>query len=214
MRRRDSRGPVDLPRPAVPFLPLVASNLALDFANTIDRHRMTPDADSLFPGYGNLLGWFHYARIVTDDDAADLMRLAKRESREAVAVRRRAVALREAIYQVVIDSSNDHLSTITEEWRVAIAHRSPRLTAESPIAEWVWDATATLDQPLQEIALDAISLITSEQRLRVRQCESPTCDYLFLDTTRNGSRRFCRPDICGNRSRVQRFREGQRGRDQ
>jgi predicted RNA-binding Zn ribbon-like protein len=41
-------------------------------------------------------------------------------------------------------------------------------------------------------------------------CESPTCEWLFLDTTKNGSRRFCRSQGCGNRVRVQRFREAKR----
>lgn len=213
MRRRDSRGPVDLPQPPSPYLPTFGGNLALDFANSIDRYRQTPDADALFPGYGNLLGWLFHAGFVSDDDVVVLMRLAKREPKEAVAVRRRAVALREAIFQSITQKSSDHLPVINDEWRHAIAHRQPRFLAETPIATWVWDSIVALDQPLRVIALEAMQLISSEQVLRVRQCESPGCAYLFLDTTRNGSRRFCRADVCGNRSRVQRFREGQKGSD-
>jgi predicted RNA-binding Zn ribbon-like protein len=41
--------------------------------------------------------------------------------------------------------------------------------------------------------------------LRVRACESDTCQWLFLDTSRNRSRRWCDMKVCGNRSKVRRF---------
>ena len=38
-------------------------------------------------------------------------------------------------------------------------------------------------------------------------CADDTCGWLFLDTTRNRTRRWCVMKECGNRSKVRRFRE-------
>lgn len=53
------------------------------------------------------------------------------------------------------------------------------------------------------LALDAVQLLTSEESLaRVRACRE--CRWVFLDTTRNRSRRWCDPADCGNRARQRR----------
>jgi predicted RNA-binding Zn ribbon-like protein len=212
MRRRDSRGEIDLPAPAEPYRLLVAGNIALDFANTVDEHNENKSYDYLFPGYGNLIGWSLYAGLLDAGQASAMMRLAKREPREAVAVRRRAVALREAIFTVLGPgaASDDDLAVLNDEWHIAAANRL--LTQPDPdvTPEWTWKPEPALDSVLWAVTLAALDLLTSERRGRVRMCESPTCEWLFLDTTKNGSRRFCRSQGCGNRVRVQRFREAKR----
>lgn len=37
---------------------------------------------------------------------------------------------------------------------------------------------------------------------RFRACASPTCSGVFIDTSRNGARRYCMPELCGNRANV------------
>jgi predicted RNA-binding Zn ribbon-like protein len=46
-------------------------------------------------------------------------------------------------------------------------------------------------------------LLTSAEITRVKQCPGRTCGWVFLDSTRNRSRRWCNSAECGNRSRVQ-----------
>ena len=41
---------------------------------------------------------------------------------------------------------------------------------------------------------------------RVQRCGNPSCSFLFRDTTRNGSRRWCDPGMCGNLVKVRAFR--------
>jgi predicted RNA-binding Zn ribbon-like protein len=43
----------------------------------------------------------------------------------------------------------------------------------------------------------------------VRLCADASCAWLFLDTTRNRTRRWCDMKECGNRNKVRRFREAQ-----
>ncbi len=72
-----------------------------------------------------------------------------------------------------------------------------------------WDATKPISAVLSMIAADAIELVTSERRLRVRVC--PECKMTFLDTSRPGKRRWCSSSAgCGNRAKVRRFRSRRR----
>ena len=53
---------------------------------------------------------------------------------------------------------------------------------------------------------DAWALLCDPDRPPVRVCEGNGCGWLFLDQTRNGSRRWCSSGDCGRRERVRRHR--------
>ena len=65
------------------------------------------------------------------------------------------------------------------------------------------------DPILRPVIRAAVELLTSDEILRVRTCADDSCAWLFLDTTRNRTRRWCDMKVCGNRSKVRRFRDGQ-----
>jgi predicted RNA-binding Zn ribbon-like protein len=48
-------------------------------------------------------------------------------------------------------------------------------------------------------------LLGSSQRGRVRECSEESCRWLFLDHSKNRSRRWCNMQICGNRAKARRF---------
>ena len=54
-------------------------------------------------------------------------------------------------------------------------------------------------------ALDAARLLTSPERERVRECGDALCGWLFVDSSRNLSRRWCNMQGCGNRNKARRF---------
>ena len=45
---------------------------------------------------------------------------------------------------------------------------------------------------------------------RLRLCARDDCDDVFVDASRNRSRRFCDPATCGNRAHVAAYRARQR----
>jgi predicted RNA-binding Zn ribbon-like protein len=65
-----------------------------------------------------------------------------------------------------------------------------------------WPETR-LDLPLLQAAVSAVLLLSGPELSRVKQCPGPTCGWVFLDTTRNQSRRWCDSRECGNRHRAQ-----------
>src|SRR5262249_60991482 len=57
--------------------------------------------------------------------------------------------------------------------------------------------------------LDALDL-AREALARVRECAAPDCFVIYLDESRNGSRRWCAMERCGARSKVQAYLTRQR----
>jgi predicted RNA-binding Zn ribbon-like protein len=64
---------------------------------------------------------------------------------------------------------------------------------------------------LAPIVRGAADLLIGPDRARVRECGSDTCFWLFLDHSKNGTRRWCDMKVCGNRAKAR--RHYQRGRE-
>ncbi len=65
----------------------------------------------------------------------------------------------------------------------------------------------TVEALLAAVARDAIELLSGSTAALLHECEGPTCDLVFIDTSRGHRRRWCASTICGNRERVIRHRQ-------
>jgi predicted RNA-binding Zn ribbon-like protein len=81
--------------------------------------------------------------------------------------------------------------------------RVPRL---GPVGQLQWAPAEQLSAALSAVARDAIELISGADVDRIRECAAPDCAFLFLDTSRPGTRRWCAMNRCGNREHVRRHR--------
>ncbi|MBI2081511.1 MAG: CGNR zinc finger domain-containing protein, partial [candidate division NC10 bacterium] len=76
---------------------------------------------------------------------------------------------------------------------------------------WEWTANGQrLDRMLWPVARSAAELLTSGELARVRECEAESCAWLFMDRSRNRSRRWCDMKTCGNRTKARRHYERKR----
>lgn len=141
-----------------------------------------------------------------------LGRMAADAPTAAAAVLAQALALREAIYRifVALAAAATPLADDIACLNRALAAALPYLQVQpSPHGYgWGWRAeTDTLAALLRPIALSAAHLLTSAWVDRVKQCEDDRgCGFLFIDTSKNRSRRWCSMESCGNRAKVQRHR--------
>ncbi|HET6954353.1 MAG TPA: CGNR zinc finger domain-containing protein [Acidimicrobiales bacterium] len=78
--------------------------------------------------------------------------------------------------------------------RVSVGDDGPERTVEVDDPAWLPAALA---------AFDLVDLLTG-RRDRIRRCAHPACVLWFLDTSRNGTRRWCSMATCGNRLKAQR----------
>ena len=197
--------------PPTPHFQLLAGNLCLDFANTADWHESEQPVE-LLTSFGDLLIWGRDAGVLDDGDVARLMRAAEYQPEAAIAVYERAIELRETIFRIFRlvarqqPATPDDLKLLNDE--VTLAHRHRALVPQADGYGWAWiGQDVALDRVLWEVAQSASDLLTSEGLARVRQCAGDPCGWLFFDTSRNRSRRWCNMEGCGNRAKARRYYE-------
>jgi|SRR5262245_48583499 len=184
-------------------------HLALDFANTVGSRGGEPDEH--FNTYGDLIAWAEARGVVTKAEAARLRRAAAAEPGAARAAYRRAINLREALYHVFLPRTSGlapaagDLATLNRF--VADTYREARLIVDRDHVVLDTGSIADdLERPFASIVRAAVDLLTGDQAPLVGRCADETCGWLFLDTTRNRTRRWCVMKDCGNRAKVRRFR--------
>jgi predicted RNA-binding Zn ribbon-like protein len=195
-------------------VPLEGGHLALDFVNTLGGLRDEPPSpeDELLVSYDDLLDWCVRLDVITEGEARRLRRAAARDERAAERVLGRAHALRGLIYAIFrpIADAEQPPAELLDELRdmdrdaVAQAHLAP----DGPAMRWAWPPPRDLADPLRPITHAAVDLLTSGPLEHVKICGN--CRWLFLDQSRNHSRRWCSMDECGTQMKRRRFVERRR----
>jgi predicted RNA-binding Zn ribbon-like protein len=196
-------------------LALLGGALCLDFTNTAGW-RGQPDSLGVLRDYEDLVAWTEHAGALSEKERRDLLRAVEAEPGKAAAAHRRAIALREAIYRIFSASAADRpaepgdVDLLNEA--VDDAYRHLCLAPVAGGFVWQWrDAEGALKLPLWKVARSAADLLVSTELERVRECAGEKCDWLFLDASRNQSRRWCDMAACGNRAKAQRNYARKRG---
>lgn len=194
---------------------LAGGALALDFANTVGGTHVRPTHDHL-RSYGDIVDFAALAGGLEPRLAKRLIQRAGREPKRAEAVYELGISLREAIWAVFSalasgEAPRDADLDLIGDAAAAGAARSRLLYDREGIGWSLPSDEDELERPLWEIAHSAADLLTSGQRDRVKECASDTCEWVFLDQSRNRSRRWCDMSDCGNRAKARRFQAKKRG---
>src|SRR6266550_5782159 len=188
---------------------LTGGLLCLDFANTLDN-RTDVHPQELLNSYNDLVLWSQQADVLTEQEARRLLEKAARSPTEASRVLQRAVAIREAIFrifkQVAEDESPEDEDLITLSAMVAEVQKHAQIVPDTNGFRWDWvDKRSDLDCMLWPVVRSAADFLTSDELDTVRVCASDSCNWLFIDTSKNHSRRWCNMKSCGNREKARRF---------
>ena len=193
---------------------LVAGELCLDFANTVEprvapRHGGHPR--EYLASYADLVAWSHHAGVVPDAGASQLIAEAERRPDAARAVLAQGIALREAIYRSFLSIAKSKqpdlrdLDMLHAVYAQAIA--AARIERIDTGFDLVWAENSNhLERPLWPIARSAVELLTHGDPRRVKDCLTggDGCGWLFYDTSKNNSRRWCSMRGCGNPAKERR----------
>lgn len=182
-------------------------DLAVDFVNTVSGVGANRVRERLH-GYADLVGWAAAAGVVPAALSARLLDRAGEEGQAAAAVLAEALAFREAVFSILEairtgrSARADAFSIVNRFLAEALAHR--RLDQEGGRVVWVWLPVPSLGRPLWPVAQAAAALLTDGPVDRLRLCEGEDCGWLFLDMSKNRSRRWCDMAVCGNRAKAAR----------
>lgn len=190
-------------------------HVALDFANTVNS-RPTDQAEELLTDYVALAIWARDAGVLTPHAYEKLYVQAVQAPGRATEALHEAIKLRDAIFAVfyaVVEHQpvpSNAMARINFYAQEAAAHR--QVVPSGRHFEWKWqDLDTYLTAMLWPVARAAADLLVSDQLDRVRLCASESCDWLFIDTSRNGMRRWCEMKTCGNRDKARRHYERTKG---
>ena len=187
----------------------VGGRLCLDFINTVNRESDGYSEDWL-TSYSALVAWGQHAQILSQQQATQLVELAANQPDLADAVFKDAIVLRETLYRLFSavaanrDLQNHDLEVLNTALKEALAWRKIGSTDDG--FAWSWsDSSDHLGCILWRVVCSAADLLTAEKLSRVRECSGEGCGWIFLDTSRNRSRRWCDMETCGNRAKARRY---------
>jgi predicted RNA-binding Zn ribbon-like protein len=184
--------------------------LCLDFANTVSHRHLPPRRAEHLGSYADLVEFADQSKLLPPALAASLRARARRDDAGARSAFRKSIVLRESLYCAFSAiAAGKHVppadvQRINNYARVALQHR--KLARRNGDYRWEWQSNGSdlLDRILWPVAESAAELLTSEARVAIRECGAPDCEWLFLDQSRNRSRRWCDMKSCGNRQKARR----------
>jgi predicted RNA-binding Zn ribbon-like protein len=188
----------------------IGGALCLDFTNTVSNHRGRAPSEKL-KRFEDLVYWCHRARVLNDGESDEMLRQGNMVPAQGERLLHLAVDFREALYRAFFDISHERQPSKSDlEVINGLLARTPiTLQIGGQGERLVCVRTGcTLDEArlLGQIAWSAAELLGSKESLaKIRECAGEDCGWLFLDQTKNHSRRWCDMDDCGSKAKAKRY---------
>lgn len=183
---------------------LVGGESSLDLINTVSW----PGTDREHDWFDRVANVGRWAVAVGLIDAAGQARIDRalaqdpdRGAAQLAVVRRLRGALRDVLRPLASGETPGAEPLRRLDRYLHEAFRRRRLDPET--LRWTWPPPATLEEVMAPVAWNAGEVLTGVDRRRLGRC--PACDWLFHDTTRNRSRRWCDMGDCGSRDKALRY---------
>jgi predicted RNA-binding Zn ribbon-like protein len=181
---------------------LAGGHPALDLVNSLDNRYRADGPNEMLTGCKELVRFLQETRLITARQAR-LLDGPAGQALEAVRELREASAA--VFYAVAADRTPPAGDLATLERYFLTANNQRRLHWENG-ATWQWNAGESNPELTVWILSQSVcELLFSERIAQVRTCDVDTCRWLFLDTSKNHSRRWCNMRVCGNRVKARRF---------
>lgn len=187
--------------------------MCLDFVNTLDD-RFSSEPKELLKSYIDLARFAEDSGILSEQQANHLLEKSMQSREMSEEALTAAIELREAMHAVfwalirkkpVPAGALFVVNTYAQE-----AARHMNVAATGKGFEWQFEEANNFNAAWWPIARSAVELLASDQLQFVRACASKTCEWLFLDESKNHRRRWCDMTKCGNRAKVKNFYTRQR----
>lgn len=180
----------------------------LDFVNT--KNWATNEAVyERFRTYADFVWWNHASGYLSDGLTQQLLDTASLQPDKAADLFHQGLSLRETIYQVFESIATEKpliavdLTVLNNNIQQNLAQSSLSPMKKSFTWQWAGSPLA-LERVFWPIIWSAAELLTSDKLERVGKCAALACGWLFLDTSRNGRRRWCEMQHCGNLAKARR----------
>jgi predicted RNA-binding Zn ribbon-like protein len=188
---------------------LCGGHPALDFVNSLDNRYRADGPNEMLNSYGDLLRFLVESDLLDPQGARLLNNTVTADT--GVRALQTVRALREATAAVLYSTVEGNppppadLRSLERYFLEASRHRELHWEKVPGLA-WRWGRhESEPDLPVWILAQSVSDILLSEQMTHVRMCAVDTCRWLFLDTSKNHTRRWCNMRVCGNRMKARRF---------
>lgn len=189
---------------------LTGGHPALDLVNTLDWRFRESGPEELLEDYGDVVRFAEQTGLISGADGRKLLRTvpAIKGERVLAAVRELREAAADVLYAAVEGKNPTGAAVKRLENCIASAREQQELGWKDNKLEWSIQQTGSLPTvPLWLLTVSTEALVISEQMRLLRECGNAECRWLFLDVSKNHTRRWCDMKICGNRMKARRFKE-------
>jgi len=186
-------------------------NLCLEFVDTVDW-RVGKKPEDHLKNYANLLQWSKEQGLLTETELGRLKAEAEKDPVSGARVLDEAITLREVLYRLFSASAHGTNPAVADVEALNLylskSFSMSRVSFGGKGFDWGWRKVGQApDSMLWPVAMSAAELLTSPELDNVKECanEADGCGWLFFDTTRNHSRKWCSMDSCGNRMKFRTY---------
>jgi predicted RNA-binding Zn ribbon-like protein len=184
--------------------------LCFDFINTVDWRNSNTRKKEMLGDFSALISWSKQMDILEDKTAQILFKNALKQPNKAKQVYEKAIELRELLYRIfssiaTTGQTSSHDLSIFNKYLADSMGKSCCLTPSDNGFVWSFcSGTDSMDLFLDPIIKSAADLLISSELKQVKQCANDACGWLFMDKSRNNSRRWCSMKDCGNQAKAHR----------
>lgn len=189
---------------------LTGGHPALDLVNTLDWRFRASGPEELLQDYSDVVRFTEHTGLMTAADARKHLRSVPEGKAGRIvvaAVRELREAAADLLYSAVEGTSPSAAAVKRLQDCFVAMRQHQKLQWDGEKLEWKLDELASrADAPLLLLGASTAELMTSEQMHLLRECGNAECRWLFIDTSKNHTRRWCDMKICGNRMKARRFK--------
>ena len=174
--------------------------LCLDYINTV-HDRLEEPLNDYLKSVNDLIQWSFRAEVIDSGTMKTLHRNALEKSGQANEFFKEAIKVREIYYEIFLCIARDQripeklLDAFNHLVSIYFPHLKISANSTGYCEKWNYPPGSfyLITAPILK---DAYDLLLNGKQNRIREC--PNCGWLFYDSSKNASRRWCSMETCGS----------------
>lgn len=193
---------------SIDSLNIDSSILCCNFVNTVSSWKNENYYDYL-GSYKDFIAWCIKLKVAVPARLQVLVLLANDQPEEAQGALIRIKEIRrilQGLISAVACNDNAKRGTFLPAANLLLIDAASRQRLMYEKGRFVldqMDAAGDLIAPVWKAVQSLASLLTNYDINRIKEC--PKCGWVFLDETKNGSRKWCNPKYCGTSDKMMRY---------
>ncbi len=186
----------------------LGEKLCLDFVNTASWHESEKPIENL-NDIETFIDWCAFMGIIDDSSKNQFYLYLSEDSFNNNQILNEIIEIREVIFRIFRNIA------FNEEYKnedmIKLINYLPKIYKDVDLTKNDYNFTIRIKPDAKNIISlifpviqSAIELLTQEDMNRIKICGGERCGWLFYDTSRNNSRKWCSMADCGNREKSKR----------